>query len=332
MYIKKKEELMKAKKTLALLLVLPVLGGCSKSSKVEEPSFKAYSNEVTHEVFLEKYTEALEGSDFLAKMNANTPVAGEVKINTASEGDFSYKGENNGSYHSESQNDEAYKFDTVHVRYEKDAKEVSSSESEFKKSGKSTRSNESNDKRYTGFQEVDEVNVCVVKIYTTGEDAHVTSSGVQSVKNTMLSTEKYRIAYSLPSVDEIEMYKDLPESQKSEYKFFVDGDVFTVVQEYKHDELVRASDAKTVIGSAEHSFKSIRQAKLSETEFFYATYVTDEFEAKFSRRGTYHSDIGINFDTEEGDEVSLKSARSTCYSIAFNEQLEVAPVSVPTAA
>ena len=331
MYIKKKEELMKAKKTLALLLVLPVLGGCSKSSKVEEPSFKAYSNEVTHEVFLEKYSEARDGSDFLAKMATNTPVAGEVKINTASEGDFSYKGENKGSYHSESQKDEAYKFDTVHVRYEKDSKEVSLREYEFKKSGKSTYSNESNDKRYTGFQDVDEVNVCVVKNYTTGEDAYVTSSGVQSVKNSMLMVEKYTIASSLPSVAELEMYKDLPQSQKSEYKFFVDGDVFTVVQEYKHKEVVRASDAATVIGSAEHSFKLIRQAKLGEAEFFYATYNVEESETEFSRRGTYQ-EAGIYFDTEEGDKASMKYASSVCYSITFNETLEVAPVSVPTAA
>jgi hypothetical protein len=322
---------MKAKKTLALLLVLPVLGGCSKSSKVEEPSFKAYSNEVTHEVFLEKYSEARDGSDFLAKMATNTPVAGEVKINTASEGDFSYKGENKGSYHSESQKDEAYKFDTVHFRYEKDSKQTTSKEYEFKKSGKSTYSNESSDKRYTGFQEVDEVNVCVVKNYTTGEDAHTTSSPVSAVKSTMISVEKYSIASLLPSVDELEMYKDLPESQKSEYKFFVDGDVFTVVQEYKHEEVVRAIDSATVIGSAEHSFKLIRQAKLGETEFFYATYNVDEFEAEFSRRGTY-LDAGIYFDTEEGDKASKKSARSESYSIAFNEELEVAPVSVPTAA
>ena len=323
---------MKVKKALALLLVLPVLGGCSKE-KVSEPSFKPYSNEVTNKVFVEKYSEAREANDFVKKMNTIpvSPLAGEFKYNTSSKSEFAFKGENKGESTFESASEGVYKHDVKNSRYFYETSSSDKIEAEFKKSGNSSSESSDKGKRYVGYQTVNEVETCVFYDYYQQDAAEIRSYVTKtSISNTMAGVEKNSFASQLPSVSSVEDYEDLSESDKAEYKFYVDESVYTIVMEGERENYILGNGG-AVIGKVEQKVRHVRQFELAASSFFYAEYELNEYKIKFSGRGTYlYGDY--RFDVEDGDSLESVESSSKVYEASFDENYEVATVEVATAA
>ena len=321
---------MKAKKTLVLLLALPVLGGCSKGV-VEEPNFRAYSNEVTLEVFAEKYAEAYNASVFMTNYASvpYTPLGGEFKVTSAGENEFSFKGENKGSLKKVDQEEEFHKIDIVNKRYDSKENTLTTTEGEFKKSGESTKKEEDKAHRYVGMQTVGSESKCVVKDYISGEDAHVIGSGESAVINYINYLESTIKSY-VPTVQSVEDMKKLPEQSKAEYKFYADGSVFTFVHEFEHKGIVE-SETGSIIGESKTELKYIRQVDFSATSFFVGGYQEEEVSIKFNRRGTYEYS-NIVFDVEDGDKATTELKSALVVECSFNDAYVVNPVDVPQAA
>ena len=146
----------------------------------------------------------------------------------------------------------------------------------------------------------------------------------------MVGVQRNTFANKLPSVDSIEDYEELSETDKAEYKFYVDGSVFTIVIEGERDTYLKDS-GKAIIGKVEQKVKHVRQFELTESSFFYAEYKANEVEAEFSGRGTYlYGDY--RFDVEKGDSLKESDYSSATFEASFNENYEVATVEVSVAA
>ena len=280
---------MKKNRYLMLLAAFPLLASCSGNSpkEVEQPEIKfaSYSTEVSFETFADK-AEELEENHAWAKEDFKVP---SYKGNGVDYQLSTYEYSKDGKVYDQNKEVSGSEYEGG---YDAEHKVVyfttneSSFENSFDKKSSSSFSDLS--VRHTSYQEIrlnmdDNPTTMVASVQEEEREYSTMASTIEKLAlRTFASVATGSEAYSLLSE-----YPGWSESRQAEYKFYLDGNTFTVVHEVEDVYEDKVDDV--LVERTVDKYSSIFQVEVGENKLV-ARYV-DKYE--YSDEGfTDDSDIG----------------------------------------